>query len=92
MVTLVGYKSGKQYCIKNIEKNEISGSNDFSFIILYIKKSFSKSSNNDLTFIWEDNDGIQIFSSEIWQEIFEFLMDLRKKEIKNAMLKNLAYK
>jgi len=97
MVTLVGYKSGKQYCIKNIEKNEISGSNDFSYIVKYVEKFFSKNPNKiidnniDLTFVWEDNDGTQIFSSEIWGEIFEFLMDLKVKEIKNT-IKNLAIK
>lgn len=76
-LTLKGYKSGKYYCVKNLQNNEIIGSENIKISIDYIEKHFLNTDtmqrNKNALFIWENENGEPEFSSEDWNSIFNFL-------------------
>ena len=73
----VGYKSGNQYCIKNVKTNDIFGTSQIKILLDYIEKfyknPYSLKRNNDVLFVWIDENGKEIFSSNVWYSVFNFL-------------------
>ena len=84
-MTLVGYKSGNHYCIKNIETNDIFGTSQIGILLDYIEKFYKNPNtlerNNDVLFVWEDENGKEIFSSNVWDSVFSFLVTKKLYDI-----------
>ena len=76
-ITLKGYKSGKYYCVKNLQNNDIIGSEDIKISIDYVEKCFLNPAtlqrNKNVLFLWENENGEIEFSSESWNSVFNFL-------------------